>query len=187
MVITKDIILRGTVWRQTLERFSNFWPKDAQPMYNLYALSISVGIMYDKQVENLKYDEEKDQPINVPRTVLQRHNSDLDFMFQTAILTSKLVSYSVEERLKLAFDTKCDIEFDTFDFLTKFANFGINKLYEISNDQPLVMMEKLKNFLASSVEGYNYEMNKITDEELGLENFTEEDISVLIEDLSKLK
>ena len=177
MEIRSDIVLKGTIWRKTFEKFQYFWPQSSQPIYNLYALSITIGIMYDKQIDVL----------NAPRTVLQPHNSDLDFMFQTAILTSKLVNYSDQERLKLAFDTKCDIAFNRFEFLTKFANFGVTKLLEISCDEPIEMMENLKKFMASSFEGYNYEINEIPDEDVELDSLEEEDLKDLINQFSKLQ
>lgn len=189
MEIRSDVSLKGTIWRRTLEKFQKFWPSQgSQPNYNLYAMSISIGIMYDKQLDELEIEsDDYENSLSVPRTVLQQHNSDLDFMFQTAILTSKLVDYKDEERLKLAFDTKCDIRLNRFEFLTKFANFGVTKLLEISCDEPVEMMEKLKKFLASSVEGYNYEINKISEDDVGIENLEEDDISDLINQFSKLE
>ncbi|MBQ4633982.1 MAG: hypothetical protein IJB71_01390 [Bacilli bacterium] len=187
MEIRSDIVLKGTIWRKTFEKFQYFWPQSSQPIYNLYALSITIGIMYDQQIDVLDVENDYDQPLNVPRTVLQPHNSDLDFMFQTAILTSKLVNYSDQERLKLAFDTKCDIAFNRFEFLTKFANFGVTKLLEISCDEPVEMMENLKKFMASSVEGYNYEINEIPDEDIELDSLEEEDLEDLINQFSKLQ
>lgn len=184
MEIRSDIVLRGSVWRKTFEKFQFFLSQNSQPVYNLYALSITIGIMYDKQID---VENDYDQPLNVPRTVLQPHNSDLDFMFQTAILTSKLVNYSDQERLKLAFDTKCDITFNRFEFLTKFANFGVTKLLGISCDEPVEMMENLKKFMASSVEGYNYEINEIPDEDVELDSLEEDDLDDLINQFSKLQ
>ncbi len=188
MEIRSDIVLKGTIWRRTFEKFQYFWQQRSQPIYNLYALSISIGVMYDKQLDDLTIENDYEQPLNVPRTVLQPHNSDLDFMFQTAILTSKLVEFKDEDRLKLAFDTNCDIKFNRFEFLTKFANFGVTKLLDLSSDEPVEMMENLKKFLTSSVEGYNYDINKIPDEDVEIEDLEEdEDLSDLINQFSKLE
>ena len=170
MEITSDVILKGNNWRLALKKFDKILPNYLQPIYSLYAVCISIGIMYDKQLDIGGVDMEDDTPLNVPRTVLHPHNSDLDFMFQTAILTSKNVDFTDDERIKLAFDPSCDIQFNKFEFLTKFAHYGVGKLLENTGDDPLETMETLKQFLASSMEGYNYDINSISDEELDVED-----------------
>ena len=57
--------------------------------------------------------------------------------------------------MQLAFDPSCSIEFNKLEFLTKFANFGIQKLLEKVSDEPTETMQNIKNFLAATVEGYN--------------------------------
>lgn len=170
MEINSDVILKGNNWRIALSKFDKILTQRLQPIYSLYALCISIGIMYDKQLSIGGEDLEEDTPLNVPRTVLHPHNSDLDFMFQTAILTSKNVSFSDEERIKLAFDPNCDIKFNKFDFLTSFANYGVGKLLEHICDDQIETMEHLKEFLASSVEGYNMDLFSIQDDDLEIED-----------------
>ncbi len=172
MEITGDVILKGSSWRKALEAFSVFFPQSLQPNYSIYAISMAIGIMYDKQ-QDLAGDEndlDKENRPSVPRTVLHPHNTDLDFLFQTAILTSKLVDFDRKDRMQLAFNPSCEIKFNKFEFLTKFANFGVERLLQEASDDPIEMMENVKKFIASSVEGYNYDINSITDEALNIDD-----------------
>ena len=94
MEITTDVTLKGSCWRKALDAFAPFFPQALQPNYSIYAISMSIGIMYDKQLDiaGEETDEEKDNRPTVPRTVLHPHNTDLDFLFQAAILTSTWVN-----------------------------------------------------------------------------------------------
>lgn len=177
MEITTDVVLKGSNWRKALEAFAVFFPQSLQPNYSLYAISMAIGIMYDKQLDiaGEENDLEKENRLYVPRTVLHPHNTDLDFLFQTAILTSKLVDFTNEQRMDLAFNPSCDILFNKFDFLTKFANFGIGRLFQEASDDPIETMENVKKFIASSVEGYNYDINAISDEDLNIEDLQDDE------------
>lgn len=173
MEITSDVILKGSDWRKALNIFAPFFPQALQPNYSIFAISISIGIMYDKQLEIAgdESPEEKENRPSVPRTVLHPHNTDLDFLFQSAILTTSLVDYSEEQRMDLAFNPSTKIKFAKIDFLTKFANFGVGKLLEQGSEDPIEAMQKIKTFLASTLEGYNYEIDSISEDDL-----TEEDL-----------
>lgn len=172
MEITSDVILKGHDWRLALNAFAPFFPQNLQPNYSIFVISASIGIMYDKQAEvaGEETEEDKESRASVPRTVLHPHNTDLDFLFQSAILTSSLVTYTEKERMSLAFDPRCEIKFNRLEFLTKFANFGVSKLLEQATDDEVDTMEHLKKFLASTVEGYNYEIDSISDEDLEIED-----------------
>lgn len=172
MEITTDVNLKGGCWHKALEAFAPFFPQSLQPNYSIYAISISIGIMYDEKLDMAgeETEEEKDSRLTVPRTVLHPHNTDLDFLFQSAILTSKWVNYTEEERINLAFNPSCDIQINKLEFLTKFANFGVKKLLEQATDEPICTMEKVKQFLASTVEGYNYEIDSISDDDLEIDD-----------------
>lgn len=172
MEITSDVILKGGNWKKALSVFAPFFPQMLQPNYSIYVISMSIGIMYDKQEEIAgdESEEEKEFRSSVPRTVLHPHNTDLDFLFQSAILTSEQVDMNEDQRMSLAFDPKCDIKLNKLEFLTKFANFGVGKLLEQASDEPLETMENLKKFLASTFEGYNYEIDSISDEDLEIED-----------------
>lgn len=172
MEITGDVILKGSNWRKALNAFAPFFPQHLQPNYSIYTISIAIGIMYDKQLDiaGEENDVDKENRPSVPRTVLHPHNNELDFLFQTAILTSNLVDFAREDRMKLAFSPNCDIKFNRFEFLTKFANFGVGRLLQEASDDNIETMENIKKFISSTVEGYNYDINTITDTDLNIED-----------------
>jgi len=174
MEITTDIILKGSNWRKALDLFAQFFPQTLQPNYSIFAISISIGIMYDRQEEIAGEEtlEEKENRASVPRTVLHPHNTDLDFLFQSAILTTTLVSFNEKQRMDLAFNPSTEIKFAKLDFLAKYANFGVGKLLEQGSDDPIEAMQKIKSFLASTIEGYNYEIDGISEDELSEEDLT---------------
>lgn len=172
MEITTDVTLKGSNWRKALDLFAPFFPQSLQPNYSIFAISISIGIMYDKQLDiaGEETPEEKDNRPSVPRTVLHPHNTELDFLFQSAILTTSLVDYDGQQRMDLAFNPSTEIKFAKLDFLSKYANFGVEKLLEHGSDEPIEAMQKIKSFLASMVEGYNYEIDSISEEDLSEED-----------------
>lgn len=164
MNFSSDVILKGSNWRVASDKLTAFF--NSQPNYEMYYLAISIGIVYDKQMDSAGEEDEELGNLYVPRSVLFGHNTDLDFMFQTAILTSKLVDFSDKDRMKLAFDNNTDIQFNKIEFLTKFANFGISKLIEKLSDVEIETMDNLRQFVTSSIEGHNYELEKNTEEDL---------------------
>lgn len=122
---------------------------------------MSIGIMYDKRIE--KPEENGEESKSVPRNVLQNNdNGKLDFMFQAAILSTDTVMLSEDERLNLAFGERSD--FNRIGFLTQYANFGVTKLNECIGDSTIESMENIKNFLFSTVEGRNLEIDALPDD-----------------------
>lgn len=118
-------------------------------------------IMYDQRIE--KPEENDEEPKSVPRNVLRNNdNGRLDFIFQAAILSTSSETLTEEERLELAFGEKSD--FNKIAFLTQFANFGVTKLVELIGASPLESMENIKNFLFSTVEGRNLDIDAIPDD-----------------------
>lgn len=156
MEITTDVALRGMAWEQAIEALSPLFKPRAQ--YNIYMLSLSIGIMYDRRIAS-----DEDFHHSVPRNVIQNNdNGKLDFMFQSAILSTTTESFTEDQRLALAFGEKTD--FKKIDFLTQFANFGVTKLVEQIGSSTLESMENIKNFLASIVEGNNFDIDVLPDE-----------------------
>ena len=172
MEISSDVLLKGNKWAEALDLVKPFLPISLQPNYTLYALSVSIGITYDKQLDIAGEEDDIDSRRSVPRTVLQPHGSDLDFLFQTAILTSSLVEFKENERISLAFDPNCEIKFNKIDFLSKFANFGVTKILEKLSKDPVESMENIKSFIAQTVEGFNYELDKIDDSLLDIDDLS---------------
>lgn len=159
MEITTDVLLRGTEWSKAIDNLSSIFK--TRTHYSIYMLSVAIGIMYDKRIE--KPDENGEDPKSVPRNVLQNNdNGKLDFMFQAAILSTSTETYSEDERLDLAFGEKTD--FNKLAYLTQFANYGVTVLNAQIGDSIIETMENIKNFLFSTVEGRNLDIDALPDD-----------------------
>lgn len=159
MEITTDVLLRGTEWAKAIDNISTIFK--TRTHYSIYMLSMAIGIMYDKRIE--KPDENGEDPKSVPRNVLQNNdNGKLDFMFQAAILSTSTETFSEDERLELAFGEKTD--FNKLAYLTQFANYGVTVLNAQTGDSVIETMENIKNFLFSTVEGRNLDIDALPDD-----------------------
>ena len=160
MEITTDISLRGTDWNTAIEKFSTIFK--TRTNYMIYMLSLSIGIMYDKRTDKLPI-EDGEEVRSVPRNVVRNNDQGkLDFMFQAAILSTTTENFTEDQRLELAFGEKT--EFKKIDFLTQFANFGVTKLVEQIGSSSLESMENIKNFLCTTVEGNNFDIDALPDD-----------------------
>lgn len=154
MELKTDAILRGPIWAETLERlvgtvFKTYW--------EVYALSISIGMMYDGQIESTDMvpDGYETEPRTVPRTVLghSQNKALLEFMLQSAMVTTKHLDLAEDERLDIAFNEETEIEFNPIPFLTKYANYGITMIKDVIDDtDDIEMMEALMTFLNNTYE-----------------------------------
>ena len=164
MELTRDVILRGHAWVLASDKLSPIFK--TRPHYMIFMLALSIGIMYDQRIAEL--DNSTDETRSIPRNVLQNNdNGKLDFMFQAAVLSTSSQAFSEEERLDLAFGEKVD--FNKMAFLVEFANFGVTKLVELIAGTNLETMENIKNFLVSTVEGRNLDVDALPDEYLLLD------------------
>lgn len=159
MELTTDVMLRGTAWCKAIDSLSTIFK--TRTHYMIYMLSMSIGIMYDKRID--KPDETGEEPRSVPRNVLRNNdNGKLDFMFQAAILSTETEALDEKTRLELAFGE--EIQYNKIGLLTQFANYGVTKLAELIGDSAIESMENIKNFLASTVEGRNLDVDALPDE-----------------------
>lgn len=161
MEITSDIHLKGTAWNKAITELSDIFT--TRTHYSLFMLSLAIGIMYDKRIET---PEENGEDVkSVPRNVINNNdNGKLDFYFQAAILSTLTESRSEEERLELAFGE--NTEFNKIAFLVQFANFGVTKLADLVGSTTLESMDNIKNFMVSTVEGRNFEIDALPIDEL---------------------
>ena len=154
MELTTDAILKGPIWHDTLEKLVG---TVFETQWDVYALCITIGMMFDSQIETdamVPADYEMD-PHSVGRNVLGKaqNRSLLEFMFQSALVTTKHLDLDEDARLQLAFDDKAKPEFNPIAFLTKFANYGITKVAEVISDtEDVEMLEALMTFLNSTYE-----------------------------------
>jgi len=157
MEITSDIQLKGTAWNKIIKDLSDIFT--TRTHYSLYMLSLAVGIMYDKRIEDP--DENGEEMKSVPRNVIMNNDGGkLDFYFQAAILSTLTESLTEDQRLELAFGENSN-GFNKIAFLTSFANFGAKKLSELVGITNLESMDNIKNFMVSTVEGRNFEIDAL--------------------------
>lgn len=165
MELTNDILLHGAAWSSAIEQMSFMFK--TRTNYMIYMLSMSIGIMYDQRIE--KPEDNGENPKYILRNIFANNdNGKLDIMFQTAILTTTTETLSEDERLELAFGEKA--QFNRIGFLTQFANFGVTKLLELVGESKIETMENVKNFLVSTVEGQNFEIDSLPDDVLLVED-----------------
>ena len=154
MELTTDAILKGPIWHDTLEKLVG---TVFETQWVVYALCITIGMMYDSQIDTeamVPAGYEID-PHTVGRNVLGKgqNKSLLEFMFQSALVTTKHLDLDEDARLELAFDDKKKPDFNPVGFLTKFANFGITKIAEVIADtEDVETLEALMTFLNSTYE-----------------------------------
>lgn len=160
MEITSDILLRGTAWNEVVEKLSGIFA--TRTNYSLFILCTTIGIMYDKRIN--KPEENGEDPKNVPRNVIQNNdNGKLDFMFQAAVLSTSTFDFTEEERLSIAFgDGK--IELSKTGFLTEFANYGVTELAKLIGTTHIESMDNIRDFLVSTVEGRNFDIDPLSDD-----------------------
>lgn len=164
MEITTDILLRGTAWNKAISELGELFP--IRTNYSIYMLSLAIGVMYDQRISSP--EEHGEEVRTVPRTVIVNNdNGKMDFYFQAAILSTSTESLSEEERLELAFGEKTT--FNKLSFLTQFANFGVTKLVDQIGDTYLESMDNIKNFMVSTVEGRNLEIDELNFDELEID------------------
>lgn len=165
MELTSDIPLKGDAWDRALKELSTIF--STRTNYSLFLLSCSIGIMYDQRIEK-PIETTVTEEHSVPRNVI--HNNDngkLDLMLQAAILSTRTLNISEDERLEIAFGDSTD--FNKRDFLIQFANYGVTKLIEQIGVTELETMENVKNFLCASVEGRNFDIDSLPDDILLLD------------------
>lgn len=162
MELTSDVILKGSEWVQAWEALSSIF--STRPNYSIFMLSLSIGIMYDRRIAILAQNSEEDEKTVTRNIIHNNDNGKLDIMFQTAILSTTTETLSEDDRMELAFGEKG--QFNRIGFLTQFANFGVTKLLELIGTSQLETMENVKNFLVSTVEGRNLEIDSLPDDML---------------------
>ncbi len=185
MEIKTDIICWGNTWYQVGRGYGyNETPIFFKTFWATFKLCIAIGILYDKQLEDEENADEEEK-MTVPRTMFNRHSGEMQFFFQSAILSSKCVDLSEKDRLYLAFSEdiseeemegedyetltkgvmEAALNFDKVEFLKKFANYGATKMLESLVDNEVETMENLATFLVDSYKGNNDELARFADVE----------------------
>ena len=179
MEIKSDIKLTGENWDKLSKRYLG---KVFDTMWGLFVICLSLGIMYDKQMEDVS--EEDYEPLNIPRIMFNRYDRLMKYFYQSAVLTSSNIGYCENDRLYLAFSddyTEMDLNEDERDllkkdvtkealnfdkdgkiaFLRKFANYGANLLVETIDVSMIQSLVNIKNLLVDSFNEITPELKKM--------------------------
>lgn len=162
--ITADIMLKGDVWERVI---TGLCPHIFKTYYSVYLLCASIGIMYDKQ--ELFEGADSDEVKTIPRTVLHNNSAELEILFQTAVLASQQVNFDEDTRLEIAFGSKKLDNLTSMQFLTRYANYGAVVLDDKVTEDLLETIENIKDFLASTVEGTNFDIDPLSDDMVDIE------------------
>jgi hypothetical protein len=157
MYIGSDISLRGDIWNDTLDKLKLI----IETNYEVFVLSVALGIFFDKQIETLDTSMSSDSYRSIPRSILHNNVQIFDLLFKAAIITSTTVDYSEDDRMELAFNDDSKSEkvknFGKMAFLAKFANYGVTQLAQKITDDPLESIEMLNKYIVDCADGLGFE------------------------------
>lgn len=173
MQLSSDLTMKHPLWeRADNELCSNSELGIFNRLVDVYVLACAIGIKDDKVI----IEESIDNPLSSPKTIgrnTHRENLDirdlLDFMLQNALINSKTISISEDERLKLAFNPDyTNKKINAASFLTGFANYGITQIFNnLTSNSSLVAEAELYNFFESMLnDKYDDILKNITLEDL---------------------
>lgn len=161
MEVTNDIILKGTAWGTAFEKLNDIFSRATH--YQIFIVSLAIGIMSDSQIDSLEGEE----TYSVPRNVIVNHDrGTLDFFYQAALLSSKTVEYDEDTRLEYAFAD--DVDFDKIKFLRGFANYGVTKLVDKIGYTTLESMDNINKYIQACIEGKYYDLNELSLDDIDL-------------------
>ncbi len=173
MNLNSDLILTHPLWDRAETELIDTKHIFAR-LVDIFVIACAIGIQSDKTITEF---EQSNQARTIGRnTISNLANQDLrdlmDFMLQNAVLTSKTINLSNDDRIRLAFDPEYSLpKLSPAAFLIGFANYGIseifNKIDSSENINNIVLVNELNNYL-SSLELKNFDeiFNGITLEEL---------------------
>lgn len=171
MYIASDIVLKGELWNETIEKLKPLFGNTLH--YDAFILSVAIGIYHDKQIEALQAKETSDSYKSVPRSVLYNNANVLDILFKAAVVTTSLLpKMSEKDKMELAFNPDSKVEvvktFNRPAFLLKFANYGIKQLAGKLTGSVLENIEAINKYMTECVSGLNLENEdiEITEEDL---------------------
>lgn len=165
MVISSDIILKGTAWEMAVEKYKIIF--DKRTHYDVFLISTAIGVIYDQQIDLLEENSDSNKVISVPRLVFIPRSDIFEMLYQTAIMTTSKVELCYDERLKKAYgDSDAELDKEKIQFLLKYANFGVTKLLENVGTDNLETMDNLKGFLFSLAKGTNIDIGGFDETEI---------------------
>lgn len=178
MEIKSDIEFKGEDWAAINHKLKGVFFDD---LWEAFKLTVSIGILYDSQLDEAGEVLENKAVATIPRTMTSRFSEEISYYFKTAILTSKCINLSEKDRLYLAFSedvTEEELEdndeellkkdvsdealnFNKVNFLKGFSNFGATKIASCITNNESETMENLMEFLNDSYEGNAEELLRL--------------------------
>lgn len=157
MYIGSNVVLRGDVWADTIEKIKPV----IDTFYEVYVLSIAIGIFADKQIDALNTTLYPDSKFEINSATLHHNIQILDLLFRSAIITTTNVNFSEDARMELAFNDDSKSEetknFNQMAFLTKFANYGVTQLAQRLTDDSLENIEALNKYVVECADGLGFD------------------------------
>ena len=187
MEIKSEITLKASVWSSVDHGYRR---KIFETQWDIFKICLAIGILYDKQLENEKNEDE--EGLNIPVSMFNRNSAEMQFFFQSAILTSQCVDLDEKDRLYLAFSDEilseelenedeealkkgvsdAALTFNKIEFFKKFANYGATKLNECLSANDSETMVSLMEFLNASYKGETEELMELKE----VEDLIDEDL-----------
>lgn len=161
MEFKTDIFLKHSCWEKAefIKNQLGIFPR----VIDIFIVAASIGIADDTVIDNEDVDDKAMKTIG--RNTLQINddiNKLITFLYQNAILNSKLVDLSIDERKKIAFNhDNVDAKYNPTTFLVGYANYGMVKISECVTDHDI---QTIQNII-SLINKYR-EQSIIKDEEL---------------------
>lgn len=176
MELKSNLICKGKIWYELnkilvndKQIFETFW--------QVFKISLAIGILYDKQEIDLE-NYEPDDKVELPRQMFNREISQMDMFFQSAILTSNCINFNEKDRLYLAFSANLSddevtkeereelkkgvsqdaFEFNQIAFLKQFANYGSRKIYSLLSENDGELLSNFMEFFDDSYKGITPEL-----------------------------
>lgn len=150
-LVTHDVVLQGEIWTETINKLvigSSNKGKIFPFYYSLFFLCAAIGINEDEIVE--EFEPGQGDQKSIPRAAQSNISSQINYFYETAVLSSKCLKLKDEERVKMAFSDKEINLSDRMQYLLKFANYGVTKIKECISevdedtiDKIIEMCEKL--------------------------------------------
>lgn len=145
MQYKRDMDLKHPNWKKVEELLES---NGALGLFNrlvdIFILACAIGVKEDKILESGTEEGRSiaRNTLNVNSEVSDR----LELLYRTAIVTTKYINYTVDERLRIAFDPDSNTDNNLYptNFLVPYANYGLEKLLSVTTNHD---METIINYM----------------------------------------
>jgi hypothetical protein len=153
MQVRSDIVLRYQEWEKMEDLTVNLGIFDR--FVDIFILALSLGINADEVIDETE-GAQLANPKNIPRNTIITNSEiseRIEFLYQNAVLNSKKINFTDEIRMKLAFDDEYTVDgFRQWDFLIKFANYGMKQITDVMTGYDMLTIENIIDLVKNSIE-----------------------------------